>query len=213
MAPTKSAFASTAPKPSQKRNLSDLASDTDSEAPILPTKKAKGPTKSTTAGTPSTITSSYTANDLTHLSHAELIAHVLDLQKQLDDIKKSSTLSSSIRSNNAPELDPHDLHKKVELLRALIARQIKKAMVWKPSCKTGSASFSQDFVVPHPQVMTKLFARVTKDANNNKNGKAWKMKKLSAADFEVRTNSPSTYSRLLSIERETVNDTCILLHK
>lgn len=183
MAPTKLASGSTAPKPSQKRNSSELASDTDSEASIPPTKKARAPTKSTKAATPSLTPSSYTANDLAHLSHAELIAHVLDLQKQLDVIKKSSSSTGS----NAPELDPHDLHKKVELLRALVARQIKKAMVWKPSCKPGSATFSQDFVVPHPQVMTKLFARVTKD---NKNGKAWKMKNLSAADFEVRTDGP-----------------------
>lgn len=192
MAPTKLASGSTAPKPSQKRNSSELASATDSEAPIPPTKKARAPTKSTKAATPSLTHSSYTANDLAHLSHAELIAHVLDLQKQLDDIKKSSSSTGS----NAPELDPHDLHKKVELLRALVARQIKKAMVWKPSCKTGSATFSQDFVVPHPQVMTKLFTQVTKDNNN---GKAWKMKKLSAADFEVRTNGPRN---LAAVERE-----------
>lgn len=62
-----------------------------------------------------------------------------------------------------------------------MVRQIKKAMTWKPSCKTGSATFSQDFVVQHPQIIKKLFARVMKD-----NGKAWKMKKLSAEDFEVR---------------------------
>ena len=184
MAPTKLASGSTAPKPSQKRNSSELSSDTDSDAPVPPTKKAKAPSKSTKAGTPSVTPSSYTANDLAQLSHAELVAHVLDLQKQLDDSKKAS---SSARGNDAHELDPHELHKKVELLRALVARQIKKAMVWKPSCKTGKATFSQDFVVPHPQVITKLFAPVTKD-----NGKAWKMKKLSAADFEVRTNGPTT---------------------
>ena len=179
MALTKSASGHTAPKPSQKRNSSELASDSDSEAPVPPTKKAKGPTKSTEAATPS-VTPPYTATDLKHLSHAELVAYAIDLQKLLDDSKKSSSITSS----NAQDLDPHELHKKVELLRALIARQIKKAMVWKPSCKTGSATFSQDFVVPHPQVITKLFARVTKD-NNNNNGKAWKMKKLSAGDFEV----------------------------
>ena len=181
MAPTKSASGSTAPKPSQKRNSSELASNTDSEAPIPPTKKAKAPTKSPKAATSSLITTSYNADDLAHLSHAELIARVLDLQKQLKGIKNSS---SSTGSNNAPELDPHELHKKVQLLRARIAGQIQKAMVWKPSCKTGSATFSQDFAAPHPQVMTKLFARVTKDNN----GKAWKLKKLSPADFEVRTN-------------------------
>ena len=175
MARTKLAFGSTAPKPSQKRNSSELASDSDSDAPVPSTKKAKGPTKSTKAATPSA-TTSYTANDLEHLSHAELVAYIIDFQKQLDDSKKSSSTSS-----NAPELDPKELNKKVEHLRALVARQIKKAMVWKPSCKTGTATFSQDFMVQHPQVVKKLFAPVIKD-----NGKAWKMKKLSAEDFEVR---------------------------
>lgn len=164
-----------APKPSQKRKSSSIASDSDSDAPIPATKKAKGPTKSTKAATPS-VTTSYTANDLEHLSHAELVAYAVDLQKRLDAGKKSLSTSS-----NAQELDPEELKKKVEHLRTLMVRQIKKAMTWKPSCKTGSATFSQDFVVQHPQIIKTLFARVTKD-----NGKAWKMKKLSAEDFEVR---------------------------
>lgn len=193
MAPTKSASGPTAPKPSQKRNSSELASDSDSEAPVPPTKKAKGPTKSTKAAATPSVTPSYTATDLKHLSHAELVAYAIDLQKLLDDSKKSS---STTTSSNAHDLDPHELRKKVELLRALIARQIKKAMVWKPSCKTGSATFSQDFVVPHPQVITKLFARVTKDNNN---GKAWKLKKLSAGDFEV-IRRPNQHN--LAVKRE-----------
>ena len=197
MAPTKSASGPTAPKPSQKRNSSELASDSDSEAPVPPSKKAKGPPKSTKAATPS-VTPSYTATDLKHLSHAELVAYALDLQKLLDDSNKKS--SSTTTSSNAQDLDPHELHKKVELLRALIARQIKKAMVWKPSCKTGSATFSQDFVVPHPQVITKLFARVTKDNNNN--GKAWKLKKLSPGDFEVIYDGPHN----LAVQERTVAD-------
>ena len=181
MAPTNVGFGSTAPKPSQKRDSSEIASDSDSDAPIPATKKAKGPTKSTTkstkAATPS-VTASYTANDLSLLSHAELVAYAIDLQKQLDTSKKSSSTSS-----NAQELKPEELKKKVEQLQTLMVRQIEKAMVWKPSCKTGSATFSQDFMVQHPQIIKKLFARVIKD-----NGKAWKMKKLSAEDFEVRSH-------------------------
>lgn len=175
MAPTNVGFGSTAPKPSQKRSSSSITSDSDSDAPIPATKKAKGPTKSTKAATPS-VTTSYTANDLEHLSHPELVAYVIDLQKRLDASKKSSPTSG-----NAQELNPEELKKKVEQLRTLMVRQIKKAMTWKPSCKTGSATFSQDFVAPHPQIVKKLFARVIED-----NGKAWKMKKLSAEDFEVR---------------------------
>lgn len=177
MAPTSVGFGSTTPKPSQKRKSSSIASDSESDAPFPVTKKAKGPTKSTKAATPSAPTS-YTANDLEHLSHAELVAYAIDLQKRLDASKKSLSTSSS---SNAQELDPEVLKKKVEHLRTLMVRQIKKAMTWKPSCKTGSATFSQDFPVQHPQIIQKLFARVIKD-----NGKAWKMKKLSPEDFEVR---------------------------
>ncbi|CAF9939374.1 hypothetical protein IMSHALPRED_001317 [Imshaugia aleurites] len=173
MALTNMGFFSTAPKPSQKRKSSSIASDSDSDAPMPATKKVKGPTNSTKAATPSA-TTSYNANDLEHLSHAELIAHAIYLQKRLDASKKSSSTSG-----NARELSPEELQKKVERLRALMVRQIKKAMTWKPSCKTGSATFSQDFPVQHPQIITKLFARVIKD-----NGKAWKMKKLSPEDFE-----------------------------
>ena len=176
MAPTIVGFGSVAPKPTQKRKSSSIASDSDSDAPIPATKKARGPTKSTKAATPS-VTTSYTANDLEHLSHAELVAYAIDLQKQLDASKKSSSTSGS----NAQELNPEELKKKVEHLRTLMVRQIKKAMTWKPSCRTGSATFSQDFPVQHPQIIKKLFARVIKD-----NGKAWKMKKLSPEDFEVR---------------------------
>lgn len=175
MAPTNVGFGPTAPKPSEKRNSSSVASDSDSDAPIPPTKKAKGPTKSTKAAA-SSVTTSYTANDLEQLTHAELVAYVIDLQKQLDDSKKSLSTNT-----NGQELNPDELKKKVEHLRTLMVRQIKKAMTWKPSCKTGSATFSQDFVVQNPQIIQKLFARVIKD-----NGKAWKMKKLSAEDFEVR---------------------------
>ena len=175
MAPTKVGFGSTAPKPTLKRNSSSIASDSDSDALVPATKKAKGPTKSTMAATPP-VTTSYIANDLEDLSHAELVAYVIDLQKRLDASKKSLSTST-----NAQELSPEELKKKVEHLRTLMVRQIKKAMTWKPSCKTGSATFSQDFVVQHPQIVKKLFARVIKD-----NGKAWKMKKLSAEDFEVR---------------------------
>ena len=174
MAPTKVGFGSTAPKPSLKRKSSSIASDSDSDAPTPATKKAKGPNKSTKAATPSVI--SYTANDLENLSHAELVAYAIDLQKRLDASKKSLSTSA-----NAQELNPEELKKKVEHLRTLMARQIKKAMTWKLSCKTGSATFSQDFVVQDPQIIKKLFARVIKD-----DGKAWKMKKLSAEDFEVR---------------------------
>lgn len=175
MAPTNVGFGSTAPKPSQKRSSSSMASESDSDAPIPATKKVKGPTKSTKAATPS-LTTSYTANDLEHLSHAELVAYAIVLQKRLNAFKKSSSTSS-----NAQELNPEELKKKVEQLRTLMVRQIKKAMTWKPSCKTGNATFSQDFVVQHPQIIKKLFARVIED-----NGKGWKMKKLSAEDFQVR---------------------------
>lgn len=53
-------------------------------------------------------------------------------------------------------------------------------MTWKPSCKTGSASFSHEIVVPSAQVFTYLFRRVVKEGS-----KPWKMKKFSIDDFEV----------------------------
>ncbi len=137
-------------KPSQKRNSSEIASDSNSDAPIPATKKAKGPTKSIKAVTPS-VTTSYTVNDLEKFSRAELVAYAIDLQKRLDVSKKSSSTGS-----NAQELSPEELQKKVEHLRTQMVRQIKKAMVWKPSCKTGSATFSQTFGVPNPQIIATL---------------------------------------------------------
>lgn len=178
MAPTNASFGFTAPKASQKRNSSSMASESDTDAPIPATKKAKGQTKSTKAAKPS-VTTSYTANDLESLSHAELVAYVKDLQKQLDASKKSPSTST-----NGQEISPDELKKKVEHLRTLMVRQIKKAMTLEPSCKTGSATFSQDFVVQNPQIIQKLFSRVIKD-----NGKAWKMKKLSAEEFEGAVGS------------------------
>ena len=53
-------------------------------------------------------------------------------------------------------------------------------MTWKPSCKTGTATFSQDFIVPSDQILKRLFQRVVKE-----DGKVWKMKKFSIDDFEV----------------------------
>lgn len=113
MAPTKVGFGSTAPKPSQKRNSSSIASDSDSDAPSPATKKAKGPTKSSKAAAPS-VTTSYTANDLEHLSHAELVAYAIDLQERLDASKKSLSMSS-----NAQELNPEEPKKKGGALESI----------------------------------------------------------------------------------------------
>lgn len=180
---------------SHKRKSSSISPGSDSEVPLPSRKKARASTKSTKA-TAQSATPSYTAQDLAQLSHTDLIAHVIELQKQLDASKKSSSTNA-----NGHELGPEDLQKKVEHLRTLMVRQIKKAMTWKPSCKTGSATFSQDFVVQSPQIVKKLFARVIKD-----NGKDWKMKKLSADDFEVAFHAPLCFENpsLTSAIQETV---------
>lgn len=65
-----------------------------------------------------------------------------------------------------------------------MVRQIKKAMTWKPSCKTGSAAFSQDLIVQSEQVVKALFKPVVV----KESAKAWKMKKFSVAEFEVRSS-------------------------
>lgn len=60
-------------------------------------------------------------------------------------------------------------------------RQIRKSMTWKPTCKEGRASFSQDFIVQSEAVFRELFKHVAPVGP-----KAWKMKKFSLDDFEVR---------------------------
>ncbi|KAK4695135.1 hypothetical protein P7C71_g2559, partial [Lecanoromycetidae sp. Uapishka_2] len=169
------AVGSTVTKPSQKRKASSMVSDDDSDTLVFPPspKKLEGPAKTKTSkATSPSVTPSYTVSELELLSHAEIVAYALSLQKQLAASKKSPSTQSQ-------ELSPEDLGKKVEHLRTLMVRQIKKAMTWKPSCKTGSATFSQDFVVQNPQIIKKLFAGVIKD-----NGKDWKIKKISSEDFE-----------------------------
>lgn len=66
-------------------------------------------------------------------------------------------------------------------LRTLMERQIRKSMTWKSTCKEGRAAFSQDFIVQSEEVFRALFKPVTPDSS-----KAWKMKKFSVDDFEVR---------------------------
>jgi len=180
MALTNMGFTATATKPSQKRKSSSMSLDSDADAPPPGTKKAKASTKSAKV-LPISTKPLYTAHDLALLSHADLIAYTMNLQKQLE-VSKKSPASAAV----GQELSPEDLKKKVEHLRTLMVRQIKKAMTWKPSCKTGSATFSQDFVVQSPQIIKKLFETVVKDA---KNGKEWKMKKFSAEKFEVRART------------------------
>ncbi len=68
----------------------------------------------------------------------------------------------------------------MENLRTLMERQIRKSMTWKPTCKEGRATFSQDFIVQSEEVFRALFKPVTPEGS-----KAWKMKKFSVDDFEV----------------------------
>ncbi|KAL6716478.1 hypothetical protein ACLMJK_006045 [Lecanora helva] len=112
----------------------------------------------------------YSAEELASLSHAELVAHAVALQKQLD-AKPTAT--------STKELSPEDVAKKVDRLRSLMERQIRKSMTWKPACKTGGATFSQDFVVQSEEVFKALFKPVVKEGS-----KSWKMKKFSIDDFE-----------------------------
>lgn len=115
----------------------------------------------------------YTASELAALSRGDLVAYALSLQNQLRI--KSNTASSST------ELTPQEVAASVNHLATMMERQIRKSMTWKPSCKTGTAKFSQDFIVASEQVFKELFKPVAKQGD-----KGWKMKKFSLRDFEVR---------------------------
>lgn len=49
-------------------------------------------------------------------------------------------------------------------------------MTWKPSCKTGSATFNQEFMALSCEVVQAFFKRVA--------DKTFKMKKVTATEFE-----------------------------
>ncbi|KAL9127440.1 MAG: hypothetical protein Q9217_003677 [Psora testacea] len=104
-------------------------------------------------------------------SHDDLIAYILRLQKALQTPPPTPAVTT-------PQVSPAEVSKKVDHLRQLMVRQIKKAMTWKPSCTTGRATFSQDFIVQLPLVVRELFSSVVKD------GKDWKMKRFSVDEFE-----------------------------
>ena len=150
----------------QKRKLSDSDSDSSSDVPV------KKPRKSTQAAD----TTPRTAEELSHLSHADLIQHILTLQSRLETAKNSSTTPAT------PELSKETLAKKVAQLRSLMERQIRKAMTWKPSCKTGGATFSQDFLVPHEEVVRAVFRGVVSEKDAKK---GWKMRKFRGEEFQV----------------------------
>lgn len=162
----------------QKRKLSDSDSDSDthSDAPASTPRPVKKARKSTqVADTPPR-----TAEELSKLTHDELIQLILNLQSRLETAKSSTTPTSK---SAAPELNKETLAKKVTQLRSLMERQIRKAMTWKPSCKTGGATFSQDFLVPAEEVVRTVFRGVVSEKDEKK---GWKLRKFGVEEFEVR---------------------------
>ena len=159
----------------QKRKLSDSDTDSGSDAPASTTKPVKKARKSSQVSN----TPPRTAEKLSHLSHDELIQHILTLQSQLKTAKSSSTAPTIPAST---ELSKETLAKKVEQLRSLMERQIRKSMTWKPSCKTGGATFSQDFLVPAEEVVRTVFRGVVSEKDAKK---GWKLRKFGVEEFEV----------------------------
>jgi len=111
-----------------------------------------------------------TASDLQSLSHEALIAHILRLQIELAAARNSTTTTASLSAT--------DVAKKVSALRDLMPKALRKHLIWKPACKTGRARFTHDFAVSSPLILDVLFEK----ANPAK--KAWKMKKISADQFQ-----------------------------
>lgn len=173
MAQTKLTAKMTAPK----RKLSDT--DSGSDAPASNTKPVKRARKSSQVSE----TRTYTAEELAELSHDELIHHILSLQSRLEAANAYTAPTSKSSAPARFELSKEDLAKKVTQLRSLMERQIRKAMTWKPSCKTGGATFSQDFLVPAEEVVREVFRHVVSEKDAKK---GWKMKKFGVEEFEVR---------------------------
>lgn len=165
MAPTTTA------KPSQKRKADTMTPDSDADV-VLPATKKTSITKPSTKKTFNSKAPIYTTAELSTLSYADLLAHAILLNEQLATVKASSPATK--------ERSPEDIAKKMQHLQSLMEKQIRKAMVWKPSCKTGSATFSQEFVVQSEQVIKDLFKCAVKEG-----GKGWKMKKFGAEEFQV----------------------------
>ena len=113
------------------------------------------------------------------MSSAEILACNLQLDTgALTLISLVATTASTSASIANKSLSTEEIVKKVSQLRTLLERQIRKAMVWKPSCKTGSATFSQDFMVQSLQVFQTIFKHVA--------AKPFKQKKFSADEFQKR---------------------------
>ena len=159
-----------------KRTLSDSDSDSGSDGPVKgstkPVKKARKSTQ-VADGPPRT------AEELSKLSHDELIQHILTLQSRLE---AATTPHSKSTAPASSELSKELLAKKVTQLRSLMERQIRKAMTWKPSCKTGGATFSQDFLVPVEEVARTVLRGVVSEKDEKK---GWKLRKFGVEEFEV----------------------------
>jgi len=181
----------------QKRNVDSTSPDSDPD--ISPPAKKKNLTpKSTSRKSSTSKHPTYTTAELSSLSHTDLLTYAISLQSQLD---------ANPASPSTKELTPAEIDKKVAHLQTLMTRQIKKAMTWKPSCKTGSATFSQDFIVQSEQVLKALFKPVIKEG-----GKAWKMKKFSVAEFQVMSTLSQAGGGLIA-DRSSSRRLCIVIFK
>lgn len=121
---------------SQKRKADSLSPDQENVSP--------GPSKKKTPiqkKLPPTVDlPTYTPLDLSALSHADLLAHAISLQTQLNHLNTNPSTPPATKTTNS--LTTTVITKRVSQLQTLMERQIRKSMVWKPSCKTGSETFS-----------------------------------------------------------------------
>ena len=79
----------------------------------------------------------YTSDEIHALSRAALEAHCMHLQQTL------TSLSSPLSDPTA--MSQEDLAPKLATLRKIITAQLCKALKWTPSCKRGTATFTQQF--------------------------------------------------------------------
>lgn len=171
------------------------SNDEDSSDSIMvSTSKVKAKTKpSTTAATaratkkPKTTNKKpLTAEQLGALSRKDLENHCMLLQQQLAALTSTSTTTST-----SPTLsNPEQLEKRLTTLRNLITTQLSKSLKWTPSCKHGTAAFTQSFAVPDALTLLALTGEP----------KMFKYKKVDATRFQdvlrARVVGRSRYAEL-----------------
>ncbi|KAL8866780.1 MAG: hypothetical protein Q9174_006088 [Haloplaca sp. 1 TL-2023] len=170
---------------SRKRKAESDATESGSHSVTPAVKKTTASKDKNPSSAITSTKTTYSYEELAAFSHDELASYTFGLQNHLNSKREDQGNVKKV----PVELPSQDLPQRAEDLRNIIKRMIRKSMTWKPACKTGDATFSQEFTVPAESIFVQLF----KPGN-----RGWKTRKLSAERFErivgqIDTSHGSTF--------------------